>query len=162
MTPAVIASPAASASLPDSTEWTEPLLECRDEFDPAPLPNVLGLSNPPLPSYRLSVGFSLCIFLPKNDLPPEDCLDALSACVVVGMVVRSRFEVGRHGNIATVSLAWILSQCANHQSCDSLMGDCRRVGQEYLASLRHPDTPFFMRRSNLEQSSVLRGVCSCL
>ena len=84
MTPAVIARPEGSPSFCPSTEAMESRFVCRDVQEPLPLPAVL--SNPPFASCRLSVGRSLCNFLPKKDFPADDCLDCLSACVTDGIV----------------------------------------------------------------------------
>lgn len=69
-----------------STDCIEALFEYRDEREPAALPGGARFSSPPYPSYRSSTtGFSLCSFLPKNDLPAEVCLD-LSVEDVEGML----------------------------------------------------------------------------
>ena len=87
MTPDIIARPEGSASFCPSIEATDSLLVCLDDHDPLVLAGA-GLSKPPLPSLRQSVGLSLCILLPKNDvLPADDCLDCFSACVADTIVV---------------------------------------------------------------------------
>lgn len=74
MTPAVMARPEASASWPMSKDCTDALLECREEREPDELPGGVD-GSPPLSS----AGRSLCSFLPKNDLPPDVCLDLSGA-----------------------------------------------------------------------------------
>ena len=82
ITPAVIDSPEPSPPLSRSTEATDVLCECLEDFDPAALLALLG-ARVPSSKYLESVDLSLCNFLPKNDLPPEDCLDLLSPGGVV-------------------------------------------------------------------------------
>lgn len=87
MTPDIIARPEGSPSFWSSSEATDSLFICREDQEPLVLVGA-GPSNPPLPSFLLSVGLSLCSLLPKNDgLPADDCLDCLSACEVATIVV---------------------------------------------------------------------------
>lgn len=88
MTPAVIDRPRLSPSCPKSVEGNWDLCEYRDEVEPlALLEPTLGIWSTEPPSSWLadSWDFSLCILRPKNDRPPEDCLDLLSAAVVDGI-----------------------------------------------------------------------------
>ena len=67
------------------------LFECRDEREPAELPGGARFSRSPrllvlLLSWRISTGFSLCSFLPKNDFPAEVCLDLSGADVEDGIL----------------------------------------------------------------------------
>ena len=86
ITPVVVARPLGSISLPISTGCIDDLFEYRDEREPAALPGGARFSSPPCPSYRSSTDFSLCSFLPKNDLPAEVCLDLSDADVEDGML----------------------------------------------------------------------------
>jgi hypothetical protein len=90
MTPAVMDRAFWSASCPPSSEVTDARFVRRDDFDPLRL-GALRLGavkppNPPLRSSLLSELLSLCSFLPKNERPPDDCLDALS--LIEGIVVQ--------------------------------------------------------------------------
>ena len=86
--PVFMAIPLWFISWPMSTDCIDALFEYRDEREPAALPGGARFSSPPAcPSYRLSTaGFSLCSFLPKNDLPAEVCLDLSVEDVEVGML----------------------------------------------------------------------------
>jgi hypothetical protein len=86
ITPDIVDSPAGSISLDMSSELIEARFECLEERE---LPSTLGVSNPPLPSYLLSTCRSLWSFRPKNDFPPEDCLDLSAELDVEGMVTVS-------------------------------------------------------------------------
>ena len=86
ITPVFVARALGSISWPISTGCIDDLFEYRDEREPAALPGGARFSSPPYPSYRSSTGFSLCSFLPKNDLPAEVCLDLSVADVEVGML----------------------------------------------------------------------------
>lgn len=91
ITPAVVARPVWSASWSPSIEDTEGRFECRDDFEPLRLGALrLGaakLLKPVCNSSRPSLSLSLWYFLPKNERPPDDCLDALS--FIEGMFVSS-------------------------------------------------------------------------
>jgi|SRR5690348_3680993 hypothetical protein len=90
ITPDIIARPEGSPSFWSSTEATDSRFGCREGQEPLELA-APGVSHPLLPSFLLSIGLSLCNFLPKNDdLPADDCLDCLSACEVVTIVVLRR------------------------------------------------------------------------
>jgi len=83
MTPAVIESPIFSVSAVKSSDGCCDLCEYLEEREPLALLEALGTSRIDPPSSCPSCDLSLCIFLPKNDLPPEDCRDLLSAAVFV-------------------------------------------------------------------------------
>lgn len=68
-----------------STECMDSCLEWREERDPAAEPLAPNTSRPPLPSNRGSGGRSLCNFLPKNDLPADDCRDLSEEIEGVGI-----------------------------------------------------------------------------
>lgn len=92
ITPAVMDKPDVSSPLLlGPTEGTDGLCEYLDERDPFALLEPLGISSTDPPSScRESDDFSLWTFRPKNDLPPEDCLDLLSTWgVVEGMSHRA-------------------------------------------------------------------------
>ena len=95
MTPAVMDKPDVSSPLPRSTEGADGLCEYLDDRDAFALVEPLGISSTEAQSScRDSVDFSLWSFRPKNDLPPEDCLDLLSTGgVVEGMSHRAAQRV---------------------------------------------------------------------
>lgn len=88
ITPAVIERPDKS-SFPTSKSLC-PLWEYREDREPLVLLEALGTcSTEPPSSWPEESGVrSLCIFLPKNDLPPDDCLVLLSTGGVVEGISR--------------------------------------------------------------------------
>ena len=97
ITPAVMLIPPRSApgELGLSIDATDEPLVCRDDRDPA----VLALSRSPPKYFPSSLTFllSFLLLLEKNDFPPEDCLDLLSAADILGCPRMGRF-VHRYAN----------------------------------------------------------------